>query len=148
MERAKVLFPHVDVVPRDGNAARRHADGSGNGDSEELHHDVEHGKRDLRKFWLSEHIERDAQRDIKKGYSLGVMENFFVDGTAEQGEDRLAENEANRRQRENGRVGCVAVGAEVVRVGNEDLIDDVIKRADEQRDNAGDSVPDHNPAFG
>ena len=46
-------------------------------------------------------------------------------------------------QREHDRIGRVAVRAEVTGVGDEDLVDDVIERTHQQRNDAGDGVLPH-----
>ena len=55
--------------------------------------------------------------------------------------DHRGDGQRNHRQRENDGVGRVAVGAEIIRVGDENLIDDVVQRADEQRNDARQREP-------
>ena len=46
---------------------------------------------------LPEHIERDAQRDIKEVF-LRVVEGLLIHRAAEHGDDSVCENEVYRRQ--------------------------------------------------
>ena len=46
------------------------------------------------------------------------------------------DGQRHHRQREHHRVGGVAVGPQIVGVGNEDLVHDVVQCADQQRNNA------------
>lgn len=50
--------------------------------------------------------------------------------------DHGGDGERDDRQWEHDAVGRVAVGAEIARVGDEELVDDVVQRADEQRQDA------------
>ena len=50
---------------------------------------------------------------------------------------------SNHGQWENYGVGCVAVRAQIAGVGNKDLVNDVVKRTHQQRDDAGDGVLPH-----
>ena len=47
------------------------------------------------------------------------------------------------RQREDHRIGGVAIGAEIAGVGNEDLVDDVVKGTHQQGDDAGNGLSHH-----
>ena len=49
-------------------------------------------------------------------------------------------------QRENNRIGSVAVGAQIVCIGDKDLIHDIIQRSDQQRNHTRDCIPAHQPA--
>ena len=53
------------------------------------------------------------------------------------------DRQSHHRQREDYRIGGVAVGAEITGVGNEDLVHDVVKGAHQQGNDAGDGVLPH-----
>ncbi len=46
--------------------------------------------------------------------------------------DHDGDGKGNHGQRENHGVGCVAVRAQIAGIGNKDLIDDVVERANQQ----------------
>ena len=57
--------------------------------------------------------------------------------------DKHGDAQGYHRQRENHGVGRVAIRAEIAGVRNKNLVHDVIKRAYQQGDNAGDGVLPH-----
>ena len=57
--------------------------------------------------------------------------------------DHHGDGERHDRERKDDGIGRVAVGTEVACVGDENLVDDVIERADEQRDDARDGIAPH-----
>ena len=60
--------------------------------------------------------------------------------------NQYGDGQRDDRQRENHRVRRVAKGAEIVGVGDEDLIDDVVKRRHQQGNDAGNRVFAHQAA--
>lgn len=57
--------------------------------------------------------------------------------------DHHRDGQRHHRQRKHHRIGGVAVGAEIVCVGNKNLIHDVVKCCHQQRDDTGDGVLCH-----
>ena len=144
---------------------------------------------------LSEHIERDAERNPEKVFPR-MGEGLLVDASAEERQNRVHEQQVQRRQndacnqterdgvaygsmrlvcptlaefdadvsagavanhdrhgqrddrqRKHDRIGGVAVGAEIVRVGNENLVYDIVQRGDQQRDDTGNGVFPHELSY-
>lgn len=99
-----------------------------------------------------EHAADDAQQCGAADAPVGVLLVPGSQADADIGAAAVADHHGNgqrhHRQREHDAVGGVAVRAEVIGVGNEDLIHDVVKRRHQQRDDAGDGVfPHQRPQF-
>ena len=60
--------------------------------------------------------------------------------------DHDCNGQRDHRQWKNNRVGGIAVGAKIGRICNENLIYDIVQRADQQRNNARDRIFLHQPS--
>ncbi len=89
----------------------------------------------------------DAQHHRIADAALGLVHLASAQRHADEGAAAVAhhdgDGQGHHRQREHHRIGGVAVRSEVTGVGNEDLVNDVVKRAHQQRDDAGDGVLPH-----
>ena len=79
---------------------------------------------------------------------LAVCAQADADEGAAAVADHHRDGQCHHGQREHHGVGCVAVGAKVARVCNEDLVDDVVERSHQQRNDAGNRIPAHQHADG
>lgn len=97
-----------------------HDDHGGDDDLEEFHDDAHHRHGDLGILLLTEHR---AQGHADKG--AAAVPHHHGDG------------QGHHRQGKHHRVGGVAVGPQIVGVGNEDLVHDVVQCPHQQGDHAG-----------
>lgn len=81
----------------------------------------------------------------------GVFRVLFTERNAYKGAAAVAyhygDAERYYREREYNRIGGVSVGSQVVGIGDEDLINDVIERADQKRNYARNRVFPHESAY-
>ena len=80
------------------------------------------------------------------GVLSGVSPQRDADKRTATVTDKYSDAERHHCQREHHRIGGVAVRAEVAGIGDKDLVNDVVKRAHQQRDDAGDGVLAHEPS--
>ena len=115
-----------------------------------IHRSSEHGDNVGRK----EQIQRGQHQAAGQGHHHGaadaalcVLLFAFSQADADKGAAAVAHHDRNGQrhhgQREHHRVGCIAVGAQVAGVGDEDLVDNVVKRADQKGNDAGNGVSLH-----
>ena len=98
---------------------------------------------DCRQHKAARHAEHDRIADGFVRVLAGIAPQRDAHKRAAAIADKHRDAERHHRQRENDRVGSVAVRAEVAGVGDEELIDDVVKRPDQQRDDARHGIPAH-----
>ena len=96
-----------------------------------------------RQHEAAHHAEHDGVADGPVGVLAAAAPQGDADKRAAAVADKHRDAQGHHRQRKDGGVGGVAVRAQVVGVGDEELIDDVIQCAHQQRDDAGNSVPPH-----
>ena len=72
--------------------------------------------------------------------ALPTLPKADADESAAAVPDHNRDGEGYDGQRKDNGVGRVAVGAEVGSVGDEDLVDDVVQRTDQKRNDAGNGV--------
>lgn len=79
--------------------------------------------------------------------AAGILRLFPAQTEADEGTAAVADHDGysqrDDRQGKNHRIGRVAVGTEVAGIGDEDLIDDIIQRRHQQRDDTGNGVFSH-----
>ena len=93
---------------------------------------------------------RDRQYD-RAADALSCLSHFALaernaDERAAAVADHHRDGKRHHRERENDGIRRVAVGAEIARVGDKDLVDDVVQRAHQQRGDARDGVAPHQRA--
>ena len=88
-----------------------------------------------------------AQRHGAADAAVGVLLVPGAQADADVGAAAVADHDGHRqghhRQGKHHRVGGVAVGAQVGRVGDEDLVHNVVQRRHQQRNDTGDGVFPH-----
>ena len=88
-----------------------------------------------------------AEQDGVSDAAVGVFLSIGPQRNGDEGAGAVADHDRDRQrdhgQREDHRVGCVAVGAEIVGVGDEDLVNDVIQGCHNQGNDAGERILPH-----
>ena len=115
---------------------------------------AEHGNNAVRKKQIHrrqaqgcwQQISTTALPTLRLAFSTFVSAQRHADKGAAAVADHDGDGQCHHRQRENHGVGRVAIRAEIAGIGNKDLINNVVKRAHQQRDDAGDGVLPHEPA--
>ena len=111
---------------------------------------AEHGN-DLR---LEDQIDRGQNETADNAHDDGVAHALFccfffllAKADADERAASVADHDSDRQrydsEREYHGVGGISVGAEIAGVGNKDLVNDVIERADQKRDDARDRILPH-----
>lgn len=89
------------------------------------------------------HADRDGTADAPRRAVGILLTERDADKRAAAVADHDRDAERDHRQREYNGICSVAVRPEIGCVGDEDLINDVVERADQQRNNAGDGISAH-----
>ena len=92
------------------------------------------------------HGQHNGVADAALGLADFASAQRHADKSAAAVADHDGDRQRHDRQRKHDGVGGVAVRAEIAGVGDEGLVNDVIQRAHQQRDDARNGVLPHQPA--
>ena len=118
-----------------------------------IHRAAEHGDDRIGKNEIQrrkQHAARHRQHDRIADAFLRLPHFTLAERNADEGAAAVADHHRDGKrhhcERENDGIRRVAVGAEIARVGDKDLVDDVVQRAHQQRGDARDGVAPHQRA--
>lgn len=151
----------ISIRPDDGiPGLTKHVKGNAQGDVEKVFLRVmkgllidraaEHGD-DLR---LKDQIDRGQNETADNTHNDGVTHALFgsfffllAKADADKRAASVADHNGDRQrydsERKYDRVGGISIGAEIAGIGNKDLVNDIIERADQKRDDARDRLLPH-----
>lgn len=154
----------VSICPDNGvHGLTKHIKGDSRGDVEEILPGMmkdlgidgaaEHGNDGIRENQVNcgEHQSADHRHDHGVAHAAsGGFGILFSQADADEGAaavtDHYRDSQCHDGQGEYHGIGGVAVGAKVAGIGDKNLVNDVIKRAHQKGDDAGDGVLLHKPA--